>query len=1502
MTAIANYDKALPKLANNVISAKAAASARNMGNFEGNRNNDTPQKISNIFSESQAASSAVGTPTPVNFSKNMVYPEDYNPFNSPPGDVDMATPGLIAPIPHTATPAQPTNNSSNALHDNTLQENVTNVMSHLDTLKSQIKRERESLSAASINTRSQPSRSNGNNDTYMQRPEQRIFSPSSVAVKVSNALKGQPNSSLRRHFSPFDTDLSGHLSYPSFKSGLSALGCGLTETERERFTQWIDENDDGLVSMENLINKLDNETIKDLSKLPVSSSRTKSQRAETAETPQLRSLTAADLDGDNFGDDDNHLATGSSQTPRGFSTSSSPPTVNFGSYPPNRESRSNVPTPATLDSNPFDDDIDEDQNNYNLSSNNTPSVIEPKPITRMPSTTSSANENMLNSQKRLREDGLQHEGGIQIQDSHDRPPAGTPSMTKRSFNNSRNKNNLHINTSSSPTPSSNPQPPTLESSVNTQSSLPPPPPPVSPETLMTARGNLGVTSREYGLFSPVAKTTGLTFEHRPDRPATPGTTGKATLGTSGRRGSYIKNGEMSMYDTVGNIISEDKVESERMENQWVGNRPSSATRRNFSSSVVPSLLSGGPQPHFTSKNSERSAMRTKVLHQLRTDNQMATKDQHHKAQALCYRSHLGGAGVEVTEGNSPPPPPPVQFTSLQSHLQGGCLAPSTPVGAPQVDYASLRTSDINKTTNMVVSRLSGSGSVPALKKQLEKYDGSRSGLLNRDEFKVAMGRYGIEMEEGQIDAVMKKCQVSPNTADASKKALQSGNGFNDLNQKFMEYGKLIDDLDKKILQLEGAGKTSKKMAMSSALRSMEKSGYGALTERSLRNPEMHQGRRMAKKVLHGLKHHDRENVERVLSTVDSSGVGKVTGDEIRSGMNKLGLQLSDKELSVLTEQILKQCQNDNQKGDERYKIEDILPSTNFFLNVCEAEDHYAINEASKEAESKRKTEAESHYDSEVLPAGGGGGAGLGGSSVFFHSNAIVPEIEQNKVPTKREIQERLHIAHISKGLLENDIALRRAWANGDQKPTPECIRKCLSEAGIQLSDKDAKKLSSIVIDTPASENIDKCDFDRLFKSLNIRNDIKTVRVDSRTGKGFNGMGGKMNVTEGVVRGDEEADGGIFSRSGVWEKMALQGDTHFGSETLKKRLEEEKTFDLGAKGNTKGRGGDSAEKNRRDSFFRDSVFGQDNASKLDEICFIGGNKRRPATPDTRAARDNIGVGMMVHDSNLGEGKESASQSAREIAIAKREEGRLSPELVGNKKALVESGLEMRIGSENNVMIAQSPAVVSEGIRLYPNKNDNTAHGNPYTHSSKDPVVTSPNKRSEAPSGSRWADTTLKEFIVGAGGGAVSTPLENSRPFRKRVVSAANQPSFGLLASPFATDTDVIHSGENKDHSAFVMGKKHVMEAPLRDSPLRHRNEKHHEEAKGGKLYGRPPPFAVEGDKPTPVKKSQRFEMSERLYGYPHGYNIISNLDSGKKLNAKNNFIRQNFERYQEEQRQ
>lgn len=394
-------------------------------------------------------------------------------------------------------------------------------------------------------------------------------------------------------------------------------------------------------------------------------------------------------------------------------------------------------------------------------------------------------------------------------------------------------------------------------------------------------------------------------------------------------------------------------------------------------------------------------------------------------------------------------------------------------------------------------------------------------------------------------------------------------------------------------------------------------------------------------------------------------------------------------------------------------------------------------------------------------------------------------------------------------------------------------------------------------------------FTELCKGLGIKSNIKEIREDTRTGKSFLGTQRFMKSSQGVVRYNEEAPGGIFHKVGH-RAGSIDAAIRNGSDRVLERMYHNEGFERRVDGDAHSRmvggnrrGHEGAARYGGEHFLLAS-------NDLEDKGIAAGNRKRMASPAVRGKKSHLNLSSMTEKVE-GDGEGS------------RADGRLSPELVGNKKGINLIAVESKIGSEDNVMIGRGyPREDSQGqvsptpFKAFPTRVDKTAHGNPVSKD-REAVAPSPNKRRGPPRSSSWAGSSMGEFIKLSGtpdegkkggqggegqaktpGGTVVAPDGRSRN-RRGSNSMAALPTFGPGGAPFATNL-------NMDAKSVRPGadRSMIVQDYFQNSPTQAAR----------------PPFAVEGDKPDAYGGgSMRFARSGRLHGLgsAQGYNIISNQD-------------------------
>ena len=136
--------------------------------------------------------------------------------------------------------------------------------------------------------------------------------------------------------------------------------------------------------------------------------------------------------------------------------------------------------------------------------------------------------------------------------------------------------------------------------------------------------------------------------------------------------------------------------------------------------------------------------------------------------------------------------------------------------------------------------------------------------------------------------------------------------------------------------------------------------------------------------------------------------------------------------------------------------------------------------------------------------------------------------------------------------------------------------------------------------------------------------------------------------------------------------------------------------------------------------------------------VGGNRKKSPTFGMNQARDHLGIGIK----EIGDG-----------------DGRISPDLVGNKKGENVIGRESRVGSVGNLLQEKSIGGEAGGFRAFRTSPDkHTAHGKPLTKGEHE-VMSNPNKRRSADKSWGWANDSVKEFLALSGRGE-SIPSERA----------------------------------------------------------------------------------------------------------------------------------------------
>ena len=379
-----------------------------------------------------------------------------------------------------------------------LNKNVGQVLSQLDLLKQQIKIERQDAL--------ERKRVSRQNSTATRRTEVEV----ARKVKAGLANLEKQNKTVQTHFSVFDINRDGQLSYPDFKTGIKGMHVGLTEDERERFTQWVDENDDGIIDTNELLDKLNGVELSNLS-LSGTPHRSKNN-TPGASTPltvifnddyEPRDIMASENNGhhddeNNGNDNGNDIDNESIPYSSSFSPVKTPNKMSFTNNNSNNSKNSNnndltITIPLTTNSNPTE---------------------------------------------------------------VERPAAGTPRMTNRRASLTVNTNPNTENTSSygGSSPNKSEQYNIYDGDEARTANT------VSPNTAMFQQQQISQTSREYGMFDPAGSSRERAipnYEHDPNRPPTPSAAVSATKNPRDRLKSYFRNVNSHTVDNVGTILQED---------------------------------------------------------------------------------------------------------------------------------------------------------------------------------------------------------------------------------------------------------------------------------------------------------------------------------------------------------------------------------------------------------------------------------------------------------------------------------------------------------------------------------------------------------------------------------------------------------------------------------------------------------------------------------------------------------------------------------------------------------------------------------------------------------------------------------------------------------------------------------------------------------------------------------------------------------------------------------
>ena len=182
---------------------------------------------------------------------------------------------------------------------------------------------------------------------------------------------------------------------------------------------------------------------------------------------------------------------------------------------------------------------------------------------------------------------------------------------------------------------------------------------------------------------------------------------------------------------------------------------------------VDEILRGGPQPDFYESEVERKMILKERLAEIAKDS-VADKDlrriagEYDKAHTRTYSSHLHGAGgivngeishagektrtLQELIADPDTEQTPAEWalfhardtvgSAFVDHLAGAANIPMTPNAnyVFSTEAKDRRCKDVPRTERMILARLAGSGSIPALKSALQKTDVTRSGVLSEDEF------------------------------------------------------------------------------------------------------------------------------------------------------------------------------------------------------------------------------------------------------------------------------------------------------------------------------------------------------------------------------------------------------------------------------------------------------------------------------------------------------------------------------------------------------------------------------------------------------------------------------------------------------------------------------------------------------------------------------------------------------------------------------------------------
>ncbi|GMH90542.1 hypothetical protein TL16_g11800 [Triparma laevis f. inornata] len=1361
-----------------------------------------------------------------------------------------------------------------------LTNQVTSVVSQLDALKSKIAEERR-LALEKKRTRRPvlPSRSvehvTDKVNKYLKDKVRKEYA--SIDPKKGRNMTADEISTI---FQPFDTNKDGRLSYPDFKTGLRGLHVGLTDEECESFAQWVDDNQDGIIDTDELKAKLRSKQrawtgAEDFNEYPQEE---KKEEPTEAPTPTAQSTGRTERL--------KSLQFGVTPTP---DTPGTPTLALTASDLKSYENNTNLDESYDyVQGSRFSPPVKRfaGQDETPLSVNIPDSAAQPSPKVRT-SSVSFEEDSVLTPAGNQTEAPELTQEKERTESTGDWRPELDELLKDQGRWATHEAEDHHID--------------------------------VPVEQLLKTRNKIERSNQEYGLFSPIHKTNTLTL-HDND-----GDVVRSRLGT------YYQNTLLQKTDHVADILQEDKVaEADRVERIASQSRssaapssPMHATREKFKTrgkkDHIGMLISSGPQPEFAATETERKLLLKERLKQRGEESmeihlkEVGAGINPNRDPTLfvaertnefnkTYSSHLSGAAGIVNDDaghhNRVIDVKIRSLTELQGrsdlsddqkealheklydqlsnkkvaavdHLSGSgaVVPPPPPTFKASTKIRDNRTKDLKKTERMILARLAGSGSVPALEQALKKADGSRSGVLNKEEFKRAMVRFGIELEPGQLDTVMSAMSLNENTvkADEVGKAALLDN-YETLNHKYMQYDTFLDNLDSHQKELH----FEKEMQSTAPLNSSKK--FSATGQAQL-HPGKHQGRRVCKKVLSKVARLQRGAIESVLSSFDSSKIGLVKPVELRAGLNALGVVCSDKEFRVLKEEVLGERNIEVVRGndDVRFSLSDVMPAVEAFTSICETDDFEAI---------KGRNEA------------------LGSGNNFRSSTVVYPEMPQAKVLSREERKERVATAKIAKAIGENDAKVMQAFQKSGGATAPLELQKVLGEAGLQISTADADILSRNLIEHTSGSGLggDNIGWGDFCRGLKIKSNIVGMRTDKRTGKMHAGVQRNMRASGGVLRSEEELSGGIFARSThrgtVDTTIDNESDNHLNSmyhnEVFDARMRADSMVHLSTK-----KGGSHL--GSQEHFFDSSKGGS----------MIGGNRKKSPTFGMNQARDHIGVGMK----EIGNG-----------------DGRISPNLIGNRKGETEVGRRSKVGSVGNLLVENSIGGEAGGFKALRTSPDmHTAHGKPYTHGDT-AVMSTPNKRRSANKQWSWAQNSVGSLISDAGGGTpsriseevmrseevmgvgelMSTPnptggspprgrtrsVTQQRNQKRRSHSVQALPTFGPCASPTRSVTQQ-RNQKRRSHSVQALptfgpcaspyatlddlnGGVHSNKRELRpgaDGSLVVQNYFQNASPRGETRA----PFALEGDRMSVVKSGKKVTGAHKLYGIgaAQGFNIISN---------------------------